>query len=225
MQLARTLHSQATEKSFFVLSLNTWNKLSEDGMGGGLPGPTVERGLPGPNHIPACRRPTAQIFLPAPCGPISLELAVGWSHMAERAQHLYGRMTLLRTTEFRGNVPQDREEKELRIQGWEAWNLSSCPQTTLHPPASPKQLPTKNAGCVPERAGRHLAWDQSARASVRGFPWKPMKPCVSTLASKHLLSRRKPGVASFIIPPWLIQQPQKGIQLGQVWRQESGLGW
>lgn len=28
MQLARTLHSQATEKSFFVLRLNTWNKLS-----------------------------------------------------------------------------------------------------------------------------------------------------------------------------------------------------
>lgn len=28
MQLARTLHSQATEKSFFVLRLNTWNTLS-----------------------------------------------------------------------------------------------------------------------------------------------------------------------------------------------------
>lgn len=31
MQLVRTLHSQATEKSFFVLSLNTWNKLSGGG--------------------------------------------------------------------------------------------------------------------------------------------------------------------------------------------------
>lgn len=59
MQLARTLHSQETEKSFFVLSLNTWKKLSPVG-GGLLPGPTVERGLPGPNHIPACRRPATR---------------------------------------------------------------------------------------------------------------------------------------------------------------------
>lgn len=109
MQLVRTLHSQATEKSFFVLSLNTWNKLS--GGGGALPGPTVERGFPRPNHIPACWRPAAGIFLRPPCGPISLELAVGWNLVAEGPQHPYGRMTKLRTTELQYNMPQDREKE------------------------------------------------------------------------------------------------------------------
>lgn len=54
MQLARTLHSQATEKSFFVLSLNTWNKLSEDGMGGASLGPQWRGGFQDPiTSLPA----------------------------------------------------------------------------------------------------------------------------------------------------------------------------
>lgn len=87
----------------------------------------------------------------------------------------------------------------------------------------PKQLPTKNPSYASERAGRHLARDQSACASVRGCPWKPAKLSVSTLASNHLLSRRKSRAASFLFTPWLAQQPQKGIQLGPVRRQEEGL--
>lgn len=52
MQRGRMLHSQAAEKSFFVLRLNTWNTLSAVA--------TVERGLWRLDHTPIFRGHAAQ---------------------------------------------------------------------------------------------------------------------------------------------------------------------
>lgn len=173
MQRARTLHSQATEKRFFVCRLSTWNTLSR---GGPFLGPQWRRGSQDPITPLQMDGQSASGFFPTPCGPVSSDLGVGYSQMAERNVHRGRRMKWVRTAEFRGRIPGDRRERA-KDQRWGAWKLPSCPQTAL---VLLKQLPDKNAGCVSVRPGRHLAQDESAR--ICGWlPWKPMKAVFAPL--------------------------------------------
>lgn len=66
MQLVRTLHSQATEKSFFVLSLNTWNKLSG---GGGAPWTHSGEGIPKTQSHPCLLKAGCRNLPPASMWP------------------------------------------------------------------------------------------------------------------------------------------------------------
>lgn len=196
MQLARTLHSQATEKSFFVLRLNTWNTLSR----GPCPGPQWRGRSQDPiTSLPVEGQPPpkASSRLRLARLPQTWQLAIAkWQResLYMEGQHREDHRTL------RQHPP---EEEALRIQRWETWNLLPGPQPTL---TLLKHSPDENAGSASVRAGKLLAWGQSVCLLVDGFPWKPTKPRVSTFASKRLLSRRKSCVASFSFMPWLIQQ-------------------
>lgn len=126
MQLARTLHSQATEKSFFVLRLNTWNMLSR----GPCPGPQWRGRSQDPiTSLPVEGQPP-QIFLPAPFGLASSDLAVGYSQMAEGVP-LHGRTTswgppYSEATSTRGGSAEDSEMGDLEP--------TPLPPAHSHPP-------------------------------------------------------------------------------------------
>lgn len=96
MQLARTLRSQATGKKPLCFETEHLEHVIE----GGLPGPTVERGLPEPSHTPACEGPARLCFFLALHGPVSSELAVGCSQMEKGDISGDWQMTSGRTTEL-----------------------------------------------------------------------------------------------------------------------------
>lgn len=195
------------------MRLNTWNTLSR----GASPGPHRRGGSRDPITSLPAGGPARPELPPGSAWPNFIRL-FSWQ-MAEGALPLYGRMTLVRTAEPKGHRPQDRGEraKQSKMGGLEP---------TLPPP---------DCSCPPEAITKQECWlclresrppfgmGSISEASVDGFPWKPVKPCISTLASKHSLSGRKFCIASFVFPPWLIQQSQEEVQLGTVWSHESRL--
>lgn len=174
MQPARTLHSQATEKSVFVLRSNTWNMLSRAvTVRGGSENPITP--LPSEGGATWCC--LLAVFGPVSSDPVSCSRV--WTKEKLPCVPVEGSFC----HKAHWYRTQGTEEKGSRAQRQQA----SYP--TFLPP--PKQLAEKTLGCEFERQPLLVGWLMHEDTSLGSRETQHF-----VCASKHLCPRKKPGLAS-----------------------------